>query len=41
VAHYYPRGVGKGSFVTHIPAGHLEYFDATVHQWVPLLRGRE
>jgi hypothetical protein len=41
MAHYYPRGVGKGSFATHIPAGHLEYFDVTVHQWVPLLRGKE
>jgi hypothetical protein len=41
IAHYYPRGVGKGGFATHIPAGHLEYFDVTVHQWVPLLRGQE
>ena len=41
MAHYYPRGVGKGSFATHIPAGYLEYFDITVNQWVPLLRGRE
>jgi hypothetical protein len=21
VAHYYPRGVGKGSFATHLPSG--------------------
>ena len=41
VPHYYPRGVGKGSFATHVPAGYLEYFDVTVHEWVPLLRGRE
>jgi len=41
MAHYYPRGVGKGSFATHIPAGYLEYFDITVNQWAPLLRGRE
>jgi hypothetical protein len=41
VPHYYPRGVGKGSFATHVPAGYLEYFDVTAHQWVPLLRGRE
>jgi hypothetical protein len=41
VAHYYPRGVGKGSFATHLPVGHLEYFDITSHQWVPVLKGRE
>ena len=41
VPHYYPRGVGKGSFATHVPAGYLEYFDVNTRQWVPLLRGPE
>lgn len=39
VPHYYPRGVGKGSFATHIPAGHLEYFDLATRQWAPVQRG--
>jgi RsiW-degrading membrane proteinase PrsW (M82 family) len=41
VPHYYPRGVGKGSYATHVPAAHLEYFDVTTRQWAPLVRGRE
>ena len=39
VPHYYPRGVGKGSYATHIPAGHLEYFDLATRQWAPVQRG--
>jgi RsiW-degrading membrane proteinase PrsW (M82 family) len=39
VPHYYQRGVGRGNFVTHVPAEHLEYFDVATRQWAPLLRG--
>jgi len=39
VPHYYPRGVGKGSYATHIPAGHLEHFDLATRQWAPVQRG--
>jgi hypothetical protein len=41
VPHFYPRGVGKGSYATHVPVGYLEYFDVTTRQWAPLVRGRE
>ena len=36
VPHYYPRGVGKGSYHTHVPAEYLEYFDVAARQWAPL-----
>jgi hypothetical protein len=36
VPHYYPRGVGKGGYQTHVPAEHLEYFDVAARQWAPL-----
>jgi len=36
VPHYYPRGVGKGSYQTHVPAEHLEHFDIAARQWAPL-----
>jgi RsiW-degrading membrane proteinase PrsW (M82 family) len=36
VPHYYPRGVGKGSYQTHVLAEHLEYFDIAARQWAPL-----
>ena len=36
VPHYYPRGVGKGSYHTHVLAEHLEHFDVTTRQWAPL-----
>jgi hypothetical protein len=39
IPHYYPRGVGKGSYATHIPATHLEHFDLTHRHWVPLVGG--
>jgi hypothetical protein len=39
IPHYYPRGVGKGTYVTHIPVVHLEYFDLNKRQWAPVERG--
>lgn len=39
VPHYYPRGVGKGSHVTYVPAEYLEYFDVAARQWAPVQRG--
>jgi hypothetical protein len=41
VPHFYQRGVGKGSFVTYVPATHLEYFDPNAGAWVALQRGKE
>jgi hypothetical protein len=39
IPHYYPRGVGKGTYATHIPVAHLEYFDLNKRQWAPVERG--
>ena len=39
IPHYYPRGVGKGTYATHIPVTHLEYFDLSKRQWAPVERG--
>jgi RsiW-degrading membrane proteinase PrsW (M82 family) len=40
VPHFYSRGVGKGSFVTYVPAAHLEFFDPSAGLWVAMERGR-
>jgi RsiW-degrading membrane proteinase PrsW (M82 family) len=39
VPHYYPRGVGKGDYATHVPAEYLEHFDLATRQWAPVQRG--
>jgi hypothetical protein len=38
--HFYPRGVGKGNFVTYVPTEHLEYFDLSTREWVAMRKGR-